>query len=164
LRLLACFLFFDGENQIRARIARQNLLIVPFFGNYALLGGPGQLPEIILRRATGHQILEQEKSPQDSSIENRLCRNASSPWYFAGLISDVKPVSPSLDYLPAPLFVKNFQEFSMKQGVGGSQSGRVEGFFPEKWRIGACIGAGLGMVRIGKKGVPGGGSSDVFQR
>jgi len=44
-----------------------------------------------------------------------------------------------------------------KQGVGGSPSGRILGSVPEKWYNGARIGPGLGMVWIGKTGVPGDG-------
>ena len=57
---------------------------------------------------------------------------------------------------PDPLLCKNFQEFRTKQGVGGSQSGRVQGSVPEKWGIAGRAGAGLGMVWITGKGVPAG--------
>ena len=47
---------------------------------------------------------------------------------------------------PDPLFVKNPQVDRMKQGVGGSKSGRVKGSVPEKWYNGARMGPELGRV------------------
>lgn len=45
---------------------------------------------------------------------------------------------------PDLLSCKNLQEFSIKQGVGASESGPVYGSVPEKWYNGARIGSGLG--------------------
>jgi hypothetical protein len=61
-----------------------------------------------------------------------------------------------VDLHPAPVFVKNLQEDRIKQGVGGGQSGPVNGSVPEKWVIGARIKPGFGMVPVRKKGVAGG--------
>jgi hypothetical protein len=40
------------------------------------------------------------------------------------------------------------QEFSLRQGVGGSQSGLGLGFVLEFWYIGGWGGAGLGMEEV----------------
>jgi len=45
-----------------------------------------------------------------------------------------------------------FQEFSIRQGVGGGQSGLNLGFVLEFWEIGGWSGAGLGRREDGKKG------------
>lgn len=50
----------------------------------------------------------------------------------------------------------------MKQGVGGSKSGHVKGSVPEKWGIGARMGAGLEMVLTRKKGFRKGGFLGIF--
>jgi hypothetical protein len=63
---------------------------------------------------------------------------------------------------PDPLLCKNIQEFRIKQGVGGSQSGLVWGSIPEKGGIGARIGAGLVRDFIAKNRGPGGGFTVGF--
>jgi hypothetical protein len=77
LRLLARIFFFDGKNQIRARIGPEKNLIVPFFGNKVPLGRirPG--------------------SRDQSPTVNEVSRSASSLRYFTGMISGVKSHSPS---------------------------------------------------------------------
>ena len=63
---------------------------------------------------------------------------------------------------PDPLSSKYFQEFRIRQGVGGSQSGHVWGSVPEKWGIGARTGGGLGMVRIPEKEGHGGVLKGIY--
>lgn len=53
---------------------------------------------------------------------------------------------------PDPLFDEIHQEFWTKQGVGGSQSGPVQGPVPEKSYNGARYGPGLEMGWIRKRG------------
>ncbi len=47
---------------------------------------------------------------------------------------------------PDPLLCEIIQEFSIKQGVGGSGSGLLYGSVPENRYNGARSGPGLGMV------------------
>jgi hypothetical protein len=54
--------------------------------------------------------------------------------------------------LPDPLFMQFLQEFSLRQGVGGGQSGLKLGFVWEFWYIGGWGGAGLGMEEVGVRG------------
>jgi len=59
---------------------------------------------------------------------------------------------------PDPRVCEIIQEFSIKQGVGGSGSGLVYGSVPENRYNGARSGPGLGMTWIGKREAEKGGS------
>ena len=134
-----------------------------------------------IRAPIGFSNVGEQKMSYWMQLEGR---SQAGSWYtgpdrkeppFSGPASDGAPHSPVGELLhsggspvvaahPDPLFREILQEFSIKQGVGGSGSGPVWGSVPENPYNGARSVAGLGVGRDGKMGVWGWGSYGVGLR
>jgi len=89
--LIIQMLLNSGGASPERKPAVRTRITASFFGNTTSRDGPGEILEKGLRRATGLEDLEQEKSPLDSSTENKIRKRVSPKWSCRIRFSDVRP-------------------------------------------------------------------------